>query len=115
MLVRPAFKFAANKFLRPSSLGRTVQSTFLQFSTVTDINRSTVPLIQNIRSAWPERRPSEEAVETIPVRTVADSDLSFAITARFDKGHAILYPHLDHHPGDCKVIMKVIFGTKEIN
>jgi hypothetical protein len=43
------------------------------------------------------------------LRTVPDSVLKFKLTARFDLGTSIYYPHLKFHPADCKVALYVSF------
>jgi hypothetical protein len=62
-----------------------------------------LPLMEEVKSTWPLPRPSEEAVKKIIPRTISDDVLRFEMSATFDKGFAIFYPHIKIHPADLKV------------
>lgn len=62
------------------------------------------------RSSWPDVEnvvTSSSVSVPIPERNVPDDALRFHLTARISHGSSILYPHLQFHPADFKVVMKV--------
>jgi hypothetical protein len=62
-------------------------------------------LAQNYRTAWPDTE-LEEIV--LPKRTVSDDKLRFKLRSSLESGSITLnYPHLQAHPADFKVVMKV--------
>jgi hypothetical protein len=75
------------------------------------------PLVQNYRNSWPETEyfaPTQSEDDfALPPRTVKDDVLRFKLTARFDFGASLYYPHLDTHPGDFKVSLMVF--TNDLN
>ncbi len=78
-----------------------------QFSS---LNKPLYPFVENVRSTWPEMKPSPEVLKLIPKRTVPDSELRFTLRAQFEHGMAIFYPHLKFNPADFKVILDVSFS-----
>lgn len=75
------------------------------------------PLVQHYRNSWPDTEhfsPTQSEDDfVLPPRTVKDNVLRFKLTARFDFGASLYYPHLDTHPGDFKVALMVF--TKDLN
>ena len=69
------------------------------------------PLLQNYKNSWPDTEyfePKEKNEDiALPPRTVTDSVLRFAVTARFDFGGSLYYPHMNSHPADFKVALMV--------
>lgn len=65
-------------------------SSFKKFSSLAEVgslrSKDLRTLSENFRSTWPEKRPSIEAIESIPKRTVPDSALRFKLSATFDHG-----------------------------
>ena len=73
-------------------------------------SRASIPLLEHYRSTWPEVPMSKEIEEKVlPPRTVPSDALRFQLTATFDHGNAVFYPHLKFHPADYKVIMWVSY------
>ena len=77
------------------------------------------PLLQNYRNSWPDTEyfaPKEKNEDfALPPRTVNDSVLRFAVTARFDFGGSLYYPHMDTHPADFKVALMVYTYDLDLN
>ncbi len=75
---------------------------------------STTPLIESYRSSWPENKPktvpiSDDVIKRqLPARTVSDDVLCFEMSATYDQGSSLFYPHMKTNPADFKVILKVI-------
>jgi len=69
---------------------------------------SEAPLIQNFRSLWPDPAPVSIAKEpTLPKRTIPDTILRFRLSATYEHGTAIHFPHLKYNPADFKVSLFV--------
>ena len=97
-----------------------VQSSQLYFSTIS-INAhnsasAATPLVEHFRSKWPQKKnfPSQSLPDTelqnltLPeTRLVPASSLKFSLSATFSSGSSIFYSHLQYHPADFKVSLKV--------
>ena len=83
-----------------------------------------VPLIEHYRPRWPQpplaAAPTGNKTELngiVPVlnrpktRSVPASALRFSLSATFSHGSSIYYSHLQYHPTDFKVALKVIIDT----
>lgn len=71
---------------------------------------ASVPLVQHYRSSWPNTAhdlPVGVEEPVLPPRTIDDNVLHFKMSARYDFGSSIFYPHLDFHPADFKVALMV--------
>lgn len=64
-------------------------------------------LMEKFRTTWPHPKPTKEIIASIPARTIPDDVLRFKLSATFDHGMAIFYPHLKYHPADFKVTLMV--------
>mmetsp|Transcript_13516 Transcript_13516/g.20305 ORF Transcript_13516/g.20305 Transcript_13516/m.20305 type:complete len:172 (+) Transcript_13516:173-688(+) len=76
------------------------------------------PYIQHYRNTWPETvntLPQHVPEPELPPRTVPDSVLRFELTGRFDTGASIFYPHMNSHPADFKVALKVSIQDLNLN
>lgn len=68
---------------------------------------SNAPLLEKYRPVWPDADFGKGKPEELPVRTVSDDVLRFELTASFESGTSLLYPHLPHNPADFKAKLKV--------
>jgi hypothetical protein len=71
---------------------------------------ATTPLVQHYRSSWPNTAhdlPADVEEPVLPPRTIDDNVLHFKLSARYDFGSSVFYPHLDYHPADFKVALLV--------
>lgn len=68
-----------------------------------------VPFVENYRSAWPDisDNTTDETLAHLNSRTIPDSALKFEMKTTFVRGSRIFYSHLNYHPADFKVIMRV--------
>lgn len=70
------------------------------------------PLIQHLRSTWPDAPPTvnsnnERPSEELPPRTVADDKLSFQMRTSYLHARDIFYSHMKINPADYKVALFV--------
>lgn len=92
-----------------------VQKHFLSSAKSINLHNSATaaaPLIEHFRSRWPHTSipsvPSGSININIPKqRTIPPSVLRFSFSATFGHGSSIYYSHLNHHPADLKVSLKV--------
>lgn len=63
-----------------------------------------------LRSSWPETNNPGPSV-TIPKRQIPDSVLKFQVSTSIIPGYASSYSHFKTHPGDVKVVVKVIIPS----
>lgn len=68
---------------------------------------SNAPLLEKYRPVWPDADFGKGKVEELPLRSVAEKDLKFGLTASFESGSSLFYPHLPHNPADFKVKLSV--------
>ncbi len=68
---------------------------------------SNAPLLEKYRPVWPDSDFGKGKIEELPIRTIDDNDLNFGLTASFEHGAALFYPHLPHNPADFKVKLLV--------
>ena len=66
------------------------------------------PLLQSYRTTWPDPSPVTNVPEPVlPKRTVPDHVLKFKLSATYEHGTAIFFPHLKFNPADFKVALYV--------
>jgi hypothetical protein len=68
---------------------------------------SNAPLLEKYRPVWPDSDFGKGNVEELPLRSVPQEDLKFQLTASFENGSSLFYPHLPHNPADFKVKLSV--------
>ena len=79
---------------------------------------ASIPLVQHYRSSWPNTAhdlPADVEEPVLPPRTIDDSALHFKLSARYDFGSSVFYPHLDYHPADFKVALIVKIADLGLN
>jgi hypothetical protein len=70
------------------------------------------PLLEHFRSRWPQSTipkiaPGSSSLKIPKQRAIPSSALRFSFSATFGHGSSIYYSHLNYHPADFKVALKV--------